>query len=128
MAVTSTRVGAPIVISIGRRGLRPDLYPARIVGPAQMVVSNGRTQEMAKVIVHQQNLAGESYLAERVQNLAFAFDRSERDEMLDGSPASPKTWQDLVKERAAATLQFLASLPESGQEISADELSAELPI
>lgn len=123
MALTTNRVGAPITISIGRKGERPDLYPARIVEPAQLMVGrNGQPQQVAKVIVHQQNLAGEDYLAERIHNLNFAFDRTKPDAMLDGTPSAPKTWQDLVKERASATLAFLATLPESGQEMAADEL------
>lgn len=123
MAVANTRVGAKIDISIGRRGQKPDIYPARIVGLPQMVATGGRMQEVAKVIVDQTNLAGEHYLAERIHNLAFAFDRQEPCELLDGPASQPKTWQELVAERAQAAKAYVLSLPETGQVVEADQLA-----
>lgn len=123
VAVANTRVGAKISISIGRKGERPDLYPARIVGLPQMVPNNGRMQEVAKVIVDQTNLAGEHYLAERIHNLAFAYDRQEPCELLDGPATQPKTWQELVAERTQSALAFVMGLPETGQSVEADQLA-----
>lgn len=113
MALANKRIGAPILVSIGRRGERPDLYPGRIVSQPQMAVVNSRPGEFATVITVQTNLDGDEYLAERVHNLAFAFDRSERIPLLDGVPTQPKTWQELVAEKAKATLEFMQSRPES---------------
>jgi len=121
MALANKRVGSKITISIGRRGERPDLIPAVIVGAPQMVLANGRMQEVASVITLQKNLAGDDYLGERVHNLAFAFDRSERVELLDGDTSKPKTWQELAHEKQAATLAFFASRPESTQVVDLSE-------
>lgn len=114
MALVNKRVGSPITISIGRRGEKPDLIPAKIVSAPVMTNQNGRTAEVATVITAQKNLAGETYLGERVHNLAFAFDRSERVELLDGTAEQPKSWQELIAERQRASLEYFATRPDSG--------------
>ena len=122
MPVSNPRPGAAITISLGRAGEAPDFYPSRIVGQPQMVSVNGRLQEVAKVISLRTNLAGEHYLQERPQNLAFAFDRSERIEALDGSEHEPKAWQTLVAESAKAAMAFAKSR-QAPQSVALDEIA-----
>ena len=123
MAVINTHPGAPLTISIGKKGFRPDFYAARIVGAVRTVRENGRTNQVAPVIYEAKNLAGETYLAERPDhNLAFAIDREELCPLLDGSMNEPKPWQELVKERAKGLMAFLMTLPEDGQVVEVDQL------
>lgn len=122
MAVLNTGIGAPLTISIGWKGQRPDFYPARVVSPVSVRRENGRTIREATVIYVAKNLAGETYLAERDHNFAFAFDRDELCALLDGSANQPKTMQALVKERAQGLMAHLMQLPETGQSVAIDEL------
>jgi hypothetical protein len=122
MAPTSSQVGTPIVATIGWKGQRPDLYAAKIVGPTALVMNNGQPIEVARIIMVQKNLAGEEYLAERLHNLQFAFDRSERVELLDGTAKQPKSWQQLVQDRQTATLAYFATRPESDNAVALDSL------
>jgi hypothetical protein len=126
MALTNSSVGAPISITVGRRGEQPDTYPARLVGvPFHMLQPSGRAAIMAPVIALQTNLAGDRYLAERVQNLAFASDRRVRCPELDGSASEPKTWQQVVADKAAATLAYFAA--RQPQSIGLDDLEEPEP-
>lgn len=124
MALVNKGLGAPVIISRGRKGERPDFYPARIVDQAQMVVApNGRLNEIATVIAYQPTLEGEMRLASFPHNLAFAYDRSERVEALDGTPSAPKTWKELIADQTAQTLKFLAGRPESVDSIDVADLT-----
>lgn len=122
MALQNKRVGAPIMISIGRRGERPDLIDSRIASAPTIVLQNGRPKEMVTVITAQQNLAGETYLGERVHDLAYAFDRSQRNELLDGPAGQPKSMQELIAEKSAATLKFFQDRPESAVAVELDSV------
>lgn len=123
MAVTNPRIGAAIEVSIGRKGEKPDMIPARITGQAQMVVgANGRLQQVAACVMARTNTAGEQYLAEDIRNLQFAFDRSERVTLLDGTAEHPKTWQELIAERAASAKAYFETLPASGQSLEVADL------
>jgi hypothetical protein len=121
MALTNSSVGAPISITVGRRGEQPDVYPARLVGvPFHMLQPSGRAAIMAPVIALQTTLAGEPYLSERVQNLAFASDRRVRCVQLDGTGDAPLTWQALIAAKAAATLAYFTS--RQPQSVNLDDL------
>lgn len=126
MAVTNTRPGAPIVITKGRKGHQPDQYMARITGEARVAFKDNRPQLVAPVVYLGRSAAGVDFLAEDLQNLQFAFDRSERVIALDGTADHPKSWQELVADRAASALAYLKTLPESGQMVGIDDLGPEL--
>jgi hypothetical protein len=133
MAVTNKSLGAKITASIARRGFAPNIYNGVIVGTPQIVTQpNGRMNVVAEVILAQTSLqTGERYLSAKTHNLAFAYDRAERDEMLDGSADAPKSWQDLVREQGAASLAFQMSKPvfdgqaTTGATLSLDDIEAE---
>jgi len=111
MALANANPGHPITISIGKRGQRPDLIAARVAGQPVIAYRNGRPELLAPVITVQKSLAGETYLGERMHNLQFAFDRTERVELLDGTSEAPKSLADLIKEKSASTLAFFATRP-----------------
>jgi hypothetical protein len=116
MALTSTGLGAKIFASIGRRGERPDLIPARLASqPMQMTDTKGRPYIGCNVITAQRNLAGEEYLSERVHNLAFAFDRTDNVELLDGAPDSPLSIADLIRNKQQSQLAFSMSRGVGGE-------------
>lgn len=124
MALISKRLGAAIVASIGRQGEAPDLYPARIVGQPQMVATNGRVKEMASIVFEATSLqTGEKYLATRIHDLQFAFDRSDPVESLDGTEAAPKSWQDLVREQSAKALAFAMGRPSAQATLSVEDVT-----
>lgn len=122
MAVLNKILGAPIIISIGGRGEKPDLYPARLAGQPTLTVVNGRPSIFAEVIALQTNSDGEAYLAQRVHNLAFAFDRTERVEPLDGPRTQPKSIQELVAEQGRKALEFAMNRPERVSEMALDDV------
>lgn len=124
MALINKRLGAAIVASIGRKGEAPDLYPARIVGQPEKIVVNGRVQEVAEIVFEATSLqSGEKYLATRIHNLAFALDRSEVSEMLDGTESAPKSWQELVREQSAKALAFAMGRPSAAATLSVEEVT-----
>ena len=129
MALVNKRLGAAIIASIGSAGQRPDFYDAKIVDqPRTIIGANGRVQDVATVIYDATNLEGEHYLAERVHNLAFAFDRTERNERLDGPATQPKSWQQLVAERNEASRAFLMSRPEAADTMDLSMVSDEVAL
>lgn len=115
--------GAKIQFSLGHKGERPDWYDARIVGPVRTEMINGRLSDVAPVIYERETLAGEKILADRLQNLAFAFDRQERNVALDGTREAPKTYQELIGDRVAQAKEYLNSLPESQAATDVAELA-----
>lgn len=121
MALFNKRPGARIFFSIGRRGEQPDVYPARIVSPVTVTMTQRGPVETATIITEQENLNGEKYLGERVANLLYSWDRSEHNERLDGTEDEPKPVQKLIAERMQELAQFRAS---QVQEASVEELSA----
>lgn len=124
MSVISKRLGSAIVASIGRQGEAPDLYPARITGTPEKVVVGSRVKEMAEIVYEATSLqTGEKYLATRIHDLQFAFDRSEPCEALDGTEATPKSWQELVREQSAKALAFAMGRPSAAQSLNAEDLT-----
>lgn len=124
MSLINKALGAKITISLGQKGARPDLISARIVSQPTVQSINGRLAEVASVITAAHTLDGVAYLGERLHNLAFAFDRSDSVEMLDGPASSPMSWQDLAKAKQAATLAYFATRPESVDVVSMDDIEA----
>ena len=125
MALINSGKGAPITITVGRRGERPDFIPARIVGDVRDVtLENGRNAQLATVITYQATRDGELYLGERQDhNLAFAFDRFDRVEALDGTNEEPKSWQELVVEKQRSLMEFLMKRPSSeAQTVSVEDV------
>ena len=112
MSVINKNLGARIAASLGRAGERPDLKPAVIVGRPEMTAVNGRMGLYAEIVFVQKNLSGEEYLAQRIHNLAFAFDRKDLHPLLDGTEQAPKSWQEVVKEQSASALAFAMGRPE----------------
>lgn len=120
MALINRALGAPIFSSIGKRGERPDVYGSRIAGPVTLHFVNGRPTEFVNVIELRTNRNDEQYLAERLVNLQYAWDRTEPIEQLDGTPDAPKTLQMLAAERMANLEAFRST---QGQEVSIEELA-----
>lgn len=125
MALLSPRLGAKAVISLGRKNDRPDLYAGVMVTQPQPVqVRPGLFVQMAEFIYSAISQAtGESYLARKMHSLNFAFDRSletlnalgiadtdvarlVHDELVDGTPDAPKSWQECVREQSIAQTRF----------------------
>jgi len=123
MAVTNPSIGAKIITTIGRKGQKPDEYPARVSGQPFSENVNGRTVLRVPVIEEATNLAGEKYLRERVASLFFSFDRSEPNVALDGTAGAPKSMAQLMADLNKQALERLRSLPEGGQELAVDEIA-----
>jgi hypothetical protein len=120
------RLGAAIVATIGRGGEAPDAYAARLVGQPQIVVSNGRAKEMAAIVYEATSLqTGEKYLATRIHDLQFAFDRDQPVESLDGTESAPKSWQDLVREQSQKALAFAMGRPSAPASLSVQDIEPE---
>lgn len=126
MALINKRIGAPATVTRGRKGERPDFYPGKLVSqPETIIGANGRPMVVADVITLETNRNDEEYLAYRpAQNLAFAFDRFDRVEQLDGTTTEPKTWQQLVAEQAKAAMAHLMARPASTNEVALDDIEA----
>jgi len=119
MSASNTRVGARIFVPLGRQGQAQDMVPARVVGPSQIAFQNGRAVEVAKVVMFKTTLQGDQILQERLHNLYFTFDRTERIEELDGTAEAPLSAIDLMKRAAAQLVTWLASRE---QAVDADAL------
>ena len=95
------RIGSKITISIGRRGEKPDFYPATIVSEPTEKRIDGRLVRVADVISAQATLAGDLRLANRLHDLAFAFPaRRAADgwvELLDGPKDAPLSVGQLIE-------------------------------
>ena len=114
MSLQNKRVGAPITISLRAAGAPADFIPARLASVPTIEVINGRMTEVATVLTAQVNRAtGETYIGERIHNLLWAFDRTERVALLDGSEQEPKSLAQVFEQKAAATMAYLMSEPEA---------------
>ena len=126
MALLSPRLGAKAVISIGRKGDVPDLYPAIMVSAPETVPVPGRNflQRVAEFIyVAMNQTTGEPYLARKTHGLNFSFDRTLgtlnalgisdvevarliHSDLLDGAPDAPKSWQEVATEQGVSATRF----------------------
>lgn len=107
----NTQPGARIVITIGRKGQKPDEYPARLAEAPHFETVNGQPVRMATVLAQFKTLAGETYIKERLHNLRFSFDRAELVEMLDGTAENPKSIGELISEAQESVRAYWDSLP-----------------
>lgn len=127
MSLTSKAVGSKIVATIRfAADAAPQMFDGVIVGqPTLMTQPTGRIVRVADVILVQENQQGEKYLSARIHNLNFAFDRSDRNELLDGPADKPKTWQELVREQSAEALAYsLAKAEAAPQSLDLDSVEA----
>lgn len=123
-------IGQKVTIPRGRKGERPDFYAGRIVSQPVLERVAGRLTQVAEVITAEQTLSGEWRLAKAIQDLNFAFPvrrpdvAAEAVALLDGTPAQPKTIQELISEHSLGLMAYLESRPASVSEMTLDEVDA----
>lgn len=109
MALINKAVGARLHFGIGHRGEPRDIYDGVLVSQPTVTFTPKGPVETATIIIERKTLAGETILDERLANLRYCWDRSTRNERLDGTPDAPKTALQVVQEQMEQLDAFLSS-------------------
>ena len=120
-------LASKILISIGAKGQRPDIYPSTIVSDVTPGTSgNGRPTRFADVVYAAKTREGKEILKLRMQHdLGFAFPaRAEINDLLDGTPDAPLSVNELLAKYTEQTLEFLASRPAAVESMDLDTVDA----
>lgn len=109
MALINKAVGARLHFGIGHRGEARDIYDGVLISQPTVSFTPKGPVETATIIIERQTRDGVTILDERLANLRYCWDRSTRNERLDGTQNDPKTTLQVVAEQMEQLDAYLSS-------------------